>query len=1284
MTSAHVVGGDGPLEVFQPAGAGPVGAEVLWCGTPGGRDDAALLLLDESLWAEPPGPVRWGRLVTDRPGTACETWGLPDVGQRPGRPAEAVQLVGELNPGTGYVDNRHVLDLRQHPPQWSTGSPWGGLSGAAVHCEDLLVGVVASERAHSGGAQLNLVPAYVLHHDPSFRAVLATHGVPAAALEPVELQHLADPAVAPERAAGPVRSPAALLRAARQVVPFHGRTELLGELVEWCERGGFGAWLLHGPGGQGKTRLAHELAARLSERQWAALWPRPDAGAEELADCRRAARPLLIVLDYAEHRTEQLAALVKAAAAHRGPTAFKLLLLARTDGDWWQQAVTADDLAQDHLEFAPTRRLDPLLDEPAARPAAYRAALDALAAALPFVDGQSGPDWTGVAAALPVPAELGRAGYDNALTLHMAALADLLDTTGSADFAGRPGAAVVEDRLLGHERRYWQRTAAALGLSPALSLRALDTVVAAANLAGAADREQADRLWRQLPALADQPRDRRDTVTAWLGALYLAPAPQPFGPLPPDRLAERHIARVLESDPTLPEQLLPALDADGTAQLLTVYTRAAAHPALAGRLDQHLTAICVRHHTTLAPYFVPLATRSPRPGPLLSALDAVTADPGTPLDALEELNLLLPNSSQVLVQQAVRLARALAGRLRGPAAADPGRYGLPLALALHELSIRLDQLGRGEESLAPLQEAIGLYRTFFAADPERHTVGLATMLGNLSLRLTEVGRPQEGLELALESIELHRSRAETDLSGLAGALLNLSTVLGTLGNHGDGLAAVHEAVALHLRCIESGGQVELGQLVSASTGLTIRLGDLGHLTESLAVARQTVTMCRTLAEFDPDAHLPDLAMALANESKICGLLFRSEHGLTSAEEAAELLRRLADRNPDSYLPRLLTVLTTLADHLSALDRQSEALALARELVATARTLNAAPSDANRSALAAALLCLSRHLGRQNSAEEGLTVAQEAIGLYHSLDSATPSAHTVKLGMALQHRANHLHQLGRTEEEMDVRFEVVLLLRKLEHTAGLPYLAESLDSIARLLGSLGRHFDAVLYCADAVEVCTVLAESAPRTHLPRLVGALILLSEELRLTGSPAIAVAPAREALKHSRKLADTAPGSHLPLLADALTSLADCLVEPEQLAEGLALAEESTALRRTLAATDPDTHRPLLAHALIVLATHSGLAGRAPDALSPALEAVRICRELHRADPALHLSPLAAALRILAVVRLSLGHRAQARDAALEALGLYRGLAAEQPAEFDRVVAQFEQILADTDQLPY
>ncbi|MEU6868253.1 hypothetical protein ABZ924_34335 [Streptomyces sp. NPDC046876] len=228
LTSAHVAGPAGTrVDVFHPGGSGTTAGTVVWCGTPAGRDDAALVLADDDQhWRAPTAPVRWGRLVTDRPATGCETWGVPDVAQREDQAVEPAQLRGELNPGTSFVGNQYVMDLRQHPPQWSADgtSPWGGMSGAAVFADRLLVGVVASDRAHSGGGQLNVVPAYVLHHDPAFRTALADHSAGADhGLEAVELQHLADPAHGHDRSKS-LPSPAALLEAQHQTVPFMAAT----------------------------------------------------------------------------------------------------------------------------------------------------------------------------------------------------------------------------------------------------------------------------------------------------------------------------------------------------------------------------------------------------------------------------------------------------------------------------------------------------------------------------------------------------------------------------------------------------------------------------------------------------------------------------------------------------------------------------------------------------------------------------------------------------------------------------------------------------------------------------------------------------------------------------------------------------------------------------------------------------------------------------------------------------------------------------------------------------
>ncbi|MFI9720772.1 tetratricopeptide repeat protein [Streptomyces sp. NPDC052396] len=800
------------MEVFRPGGEHAVSGVAVWCGTPGGRDDAALVVVDADQWWQPAaGAVRWGRMVTDRPGTSCEGWGVPEVAQRSGAAVEAVQLKGRVNPGSGFVGNQYVMDLLQHPPQWpqAGSSPWGGLSGAAVFCDRLLTGVVASDRAYFGHGQLNVVPAYVLHHNPDFRTALAEHAGAASGLEAVEFQHLADPA--PPTPGGALRSAAALLQAGRQAVPFHGREDLIERLRAWCALGGFGAWLLHGPGGQGKTRLAHHLADLLAADRWAVLWPRPDATADQLREIRHAAKPLLVVLDYAETRTGQLTALIEAAVEHPGTTPLKLLLLARTDGDWWTRAKNSTRLTQDYLDTAPVHPLPPLEGNPAHRPEAYRRAVRALATVLPRVHGYAGHDWPAAACTLPVP-RLDQEAYGNALTLHMTALADLLDTTepavAAADDAVRQAAQGVEDRLLGHEHRYWEQTATLRGLLPALTLDTLKAALAAAHLVGAADREQADQTWRRLPALADQSRDRRDAVTAWIAALYPATIQgQLWGILQPDRLAERHIGRILDTDPALAGRLLNDADHAQTAQLLTTYSRAAAHPVFQGRLAAHLTGLCKRHRRQLAGQIITTAVQTDHPAPLITALDAIATDSTVALDDLTTLDGSFPQSSRRLANSAACLTQTITNHYRVLAEANPEAYLPDLAMSLNNLSVRLGEVGRREEGLAAIREAADHYRALAEANPEAYLPDLAMSLNNLSVDLGEVGRREEGLAAIREAVRMRRALAEANpdayLPDLAGALNNLSVRLGEVGRREEGLAAVQEAVRIRRALTET-------------------------------------------------------------------------------------------------------------------------------------------------------------------------------------------------------------------------------------------------------------------------------------------------------------------------------------------------------------------------------------------------------------------------------------------------------------------------------------------------
>ncbi|MET8142514.1 hypothetical protein ABZU32_19590 [Sphaerisporangium sp. NPDC005288] len=594
LTSAHVTPPiDGHVTVAAVAAQPECRGVVVWRGTAGGRDDAALIRVDATAWSSPAGsPPRWGRVVTDRPGIACTAWGFPAWVQRPGRPAETAQPAGTLNPGDRYVADRYVMSLATVPPAPTDAaeSPWSGLSGAAMFCGRLLTGVITADLAGGRHAHLEAVPMYVLHQDRDFRRVLADHGRADFDLEPAEMYHLADlePPVG--------ESPTALLRARAHVADFRGRERLMGRLLDWSRQAGTAAWLLHGRGGQGKTRVAHELGRRLADRRWVTLWLRHDVPAESFDVLGDVAVPLLLIIDYAETRSEQLTAAIRALAQHRGDVPVRMLLLARGAGPWW------DNLGREfeHLTLgALAEELTEVDESPAGRADAYRQAVSDYARALATMPDYRTYDWRPVADRLSA-ADQEHSGPVTALTLHVNALADLLDKCKPpAEPATTAIETVEEDRLLRHERHYWSRSAREL--RPPLSGTDLEDVLAIALLFGADDEATADLLLRHVPALRGRSGDPRD-IRNWVRALYPPSDGRAWGGLEPDRLAERFIGgHLLITPDLLGDELLTAATPRQIGHLFTVCARVAHHPSFGGRLDGYLTDLVLRHSQLLHP-----------------------------------------------------------------------------------------------------------------------------------------------------------------------------------------------------------------------------------------------------------------------------------------------------------------------------------------------------------------------------------------------------------------------------------------------------------------------------------------------------------------------------------------------------------------------------------------------------------------------------------------------------------------------------------------------------------
>ena len=134
------------------------------------------------------------------------------------------------------------------------------------------------------------------------------------------------------------------------------------------------------------------------------------------------------------------------------------------------------------------------------------------------------------------------------------------------------------------------------------------------------------------------------------------------------------------------------------------------------------------------------------------------------------------------------------------AAADSSSFAPDLASALSNLSVALGELGRREEALDAIQEAVEIRRGLVTAEGSALAPDLASALNNLSVALGELGRREEALDAIEEAAATYRDLATGSPAmfgdDLAASLNNLFVALSGLGRSEDALAVAEEAVAI--------------------------------------------------------------------------------------------------------------------------------------------------------------------------------------------------------------------------------------------------------------------------------------------------------------------------------------------------------------------------------------------------------------------------------------------------------------------------------------------------------
>ncbi|MDH6522044.1 serine protease [Streptomyces sp. SAI-090] len=595
LTAYHVAcpGGDRqPVTVRNKIGQAAE-ATIAWADA---ELDAVLLQTDRTVLGASLPIVRWGELTCDYPDArpVCSMTGFPRAMRRP-HPIlpdafvdELLAVDGNIKPATSSRRGYYGFELIN--TSLESAELWQGMSGAGAFCNERLVGVATFASDFRHGGLLHLMPAARLFASPGFTdTVTAVTGM-TPQLQPADLRLLLDDVPDPQL------STSYLLNARSAVVPLTGMTAQLDALEAWCRTSRpTDVTAVTGIAGIGKTRLITELIHRLGQprpgnptaRGWTGgfLADNPIQQPPHYRMLATSKYPLLLAVDYAETRRDQVDQVLDVLAARHTSDPVRVLLLARGRDSWWPSLRRARQ-GTSVMSTGATIDVDPAdaLAETTTEHA-FDTAKHAFTERIHTLRSAGlGDDWATSplgpeTSAGPVFTAAAKPADDTVISLHMAALADVLAALND-DFARYDN---PMDVLIAHEVSYWKRIVEARGEH--FDEKLMRTLVAVQAVTGATKLSNAqaavtagfDVHHAGFPDAA--PNDRR-LLAAYediLTAAYPSGDGAHWGSMGPDLLGTALVADVeTKSGGQFIERLLPHpyLEEDQQHRALTVLARA--------------------------------------------------------------------------------------------------------------------------------------------------------------------------------------------------------------------------------------------------------------------------------------------------------------------------------------------------------------------------------------------------------------------------------------------------------------------------------------------------------------------------------------------------------------------------------------------------------------------------------------------------------------------------------------------------------------------------------------
>jgi tetratricopeptide (TPR) repeat protein len=810
-------------------------------------------------------------------------------------------------------------------------------------------------------------------------------------------------------------------------VPFHAsRRHMVDDVLKWAtDAKGFPLALQVrvGQGGVGKTRLMLEVCQILTSAGWHAGFLGKTSG----VDVRSAFKGLveenpqiLVVIDYAESKLEELATLLETALAVKNRR-LRFMLLARDVGEWWDQLAINHPVLEHFLKghaVSGPYRIHPVPSVGAERETVFLEALAAFARKL-----NKNP--LGI-----VAPDLSAPHFAEVLYIHLSALAAL--------FGERPETAIsLLEATLRRERRYLRDVAVAAGLPERSQHEGIYQAMAVLTLVGGAESSaEAKRFIDATPRLRGESTNAREAVLRILRTFYSGLGG--IDPLRPDALGERLIAEELAKDDELLDVALdPKTELRKSKNALTVLNRLARqNPTDVLWLRRGLR----RYFAERAELAVTVAIESG--DPIGRVVEEVLRDAPVSVQrtVIEQIKRVVPTETVALRECALTAAELHLKRLLSEGKPKGYKQKNRVVEAHFDFATRLASLGRHEDALRTMEHCKSLAEDLAKKGDADKLADLAKYYSNTGRFLSELGRYKEAMAYSHQAVVLCKRLAKR--SGkfyflLAKTLVNLASGLDDIGDVGQAEAHVLESIHILAKHVPESTE-KYHDLAMAIANLAAYRAKTGRHKQAFKDAKQSLRVLQALDKDWPDAFRPKLVTGLRNISLMLSLLGRHKFAIRVAKEALRVDRDLAELRPMAFRPDLTLSLGNLADRYSELGLNNEALEHALEAVSIQRELAIGKHRVYSGHLAHRLGVLADVLSDLERLEDALGYAHEALDVYSELGEEYPLKYMDNIVSATNRVASLQIRLGRLDVAQEALEGVRALVQALRARSKLSF------------------------------------------------------------------------------------------------------------------------------------------------------------------------------------------------------------------------------------------------------